>query len=83
VAHSTNEARTAQDSPLSDIVHYVQDPKFHYNDFASRETAISTFRIGDCSWEEHGFSLVNRLYPDIGSLLDEKFSASFGLTYFT
>lgn len=27
----------------------------------------------DYSWEDHGFSLVNRLYSDIGHLLDERF----------
>uniref|UniRef100_A0A8D2J2E1 Sestrin 3 n=1 Tax=Varanus komodoensis TaxID=61221 RepID=A0A8D2J2E1_VARKO len=29
--------------------------------------------LQDYSWEDHGFSLVNRLYSDIGHLLDEKF----------
>lgn len=27
----------------------------------------------DYSWEDHGFSLVNRLLPDMGQFLDEKF----------
>lgn len=27
----------------------------------------------DYSWEDHGFSLVNRLYSDIGHLLDDRF----------
>ncbi|XP_031567426.1 sestrin-1-like [Actinia tenebrosa] len=85
LAQSTAEVRTSQDSPLSDLARYLNDPKFHYKDFASREEreSISTFRIGDCSWEEHGFSLINRLYPDIGTILDEKFNITLGLTYFT
>lgn len=29
--------------------------------------------VQDFSWEDHGFSLVNRLYSDIGHLLDERF----------
>lgn len=29
--------------------------------------------VQDYSWEDHGFSLVNRLLPDMGQLLDEKF----------
>ncbi|KGL76796.1 Sestrin-3, partial [Tinamus guttatus] len=33
----------------------------------------------DYSWEDHGFSLVNRLYSDIGHLLDEKFRRVGGL----
>ncbi|NXG31878.1 SESN3 protein, partial [Dromaius novaehollandiae] len=33
----------------------------------------------DYSWEDHGFSLVNRLYADIGHLLDEKFRVVAGL----
>lgn len=30
----------------------------------------------DYSWEDHGFSLVNRLLPDMGQLLDEKFQVT-------
>ncbi|TKS72245.1 Sestrin-1 [Collichthys lucidus] len=30
-------------------------------------------RRRDYSWEDHGFSLVNRLYSDIGHLLDDRF----------
>lgn len=37
----------------------------------------------DYSWEDHGFSLVNRLYPDFGQLLDEKFQIAYNLTYNT
>lgn len=29
--------------------------------------------VQDYSWEDHGFSLVNRLLPDMGQFLDEKF----------
>lgn len=35
--------------------------------------------VQDYSWEDHGFSLVNRLLPDMGQFLDEKFQVS---TYF-
>lgn len=37
----------------------------------------------DYSWEDHGYSLVNRLYPDVGQLLDEKFHIAYNLTYNT
>ena len=33
--------------------------------------------VQDYSWEDHGYSLVNRLLPDMGQLLDEKFQVTF------
>lgn len=39
--------------------------------------------LQDYSWEDHGYSLVNRLYPDVGQLLDEKFQIAYNLTYNT
>lgn len=46
---------------------------------------VDSSRCGcqDYSWEDHGFSLVNRLYPDVGQLLDEKFQIAYNLTYNT
>lgn len=41
------------------------------------------FFFQDYTWENHGFSLVNRLYSDIGHLLDEKFRMVYNLTYNT
>lgn len=41
------------------------------------------FFLQDYSWEEHGFSLVNRYYPDIATLLDNKLSLTSNLTYNT
>ncbi|XP_068019702.1 sestrin-3-like isoform X2 [Melanerpes formicivorus] len=59
---------------------YMQDPDFGYQDFARRdENQTQVFRVQDYSWEDHGFSLVNRLYSDIGHLLDEKFRMVDGL----
>ncbi|KAF2984788.1 hypothetical protein EK904_003881 [Melospiza melodia maxima] len=58
----------------------MQDPDFGYQDFARRdEDQTQVFRVQDYSWEDHGFSLVNRLYSDIGHLLDEKFRMVDGL----
>ncbi|XP_068019703.1 sestrin-3-like isoform X3 [Melanerpes formicivorus] len=54
---------------------YMQDPDFGYQDFARRDEN----QTQDYSWEDHGFSLVNRLYSDIGHLLDEKFRMVDGL----
>lgn len=58
---------------------------FTYQDFSRRgaENVPSTFRIQDYSWDDHGFSLVNRLYNDVGVLLDLKYRAAYNLTYFT
>ncbi|MFT7811118.1 sestrin-2-like [Arapaima gigas] len=67
-----------------DVSRFVEDPEFAYQDFAPRgEQAPPTLRAQDYSWEDHGFSLMNRLYPDMGQLLDEKFQVVLGLTYHT
>lgn len=44
------------------IGRYVDDPNFTYQDFAKRgaENIPQTFRIQDYSWDDHGYSLVNR-----------------------
>lgn len=45
----------------ADIGHFVEDPTFLYQDFARRgEAEIPTFRVQDYSWDDHGYSLVNR-----------------------
>lgn len=69
----------------SGLVKYLEDPDFCYMDFAKQREIheIPTFRIQDYSWDDQGFSLANRLYPDIGSLLDEKFKVAYNLTYHT
>ncbi|XP_064413994.1 sestrin-3-like isoform X2 [Latimeria chalumnae] len=69
---------------MSDVSRYVEDPSFGYKDFARRgEDHLPTFRAQDYSWEDHGFSLVNRLYSDIGYHLDDKFRVVYNLTYNT
>jgi len=72
-------------SPKDESVRYVIDPDFVYTDFASRSTVseVATFRACDYSWEDHGFSLANRLYLDVGNLLDDKFTMAANLTYYT
>nr|XP_057904905.1 sestrin-3 [Doryrhamphus excisus] len=53
---------------------FITDPDFYYQDFARRDDDhFQVFRAQDYSWEDHGFSLVNRLYSDIGHLLDDRF----------
>ncbi|XP_062309363.1 sestrin-3 [Osmerus eperlanus] len=69
--------------PISKVSRFVEDATFGYQDFARRgEDNLPTFRAQDYSWEDHGFSLVNRLYSDIGLLLDEKFRTACDLTYY-
>ncbi|XP_055707534.1 sestrin homolog isoform X1 [Phlebotomus papatasi] len=67
------------------VCQYVEDAAFTYVDFAKRGSADmpTTFRVQDYSWDDHGYSLVNRLYNDVGYLLDAKFRAAYNLTYFT
>lgn len=69
-------------APPDLVLRLVEDPGFRYEDFAPRgEQAPPTMRAQDYSWEDHGFSLVNRLLPDMGQLLDEKFQVVSDLTY--
>uniref|UniRef100_A0A0C9QIJ9 Sesn_1 protein n=1 Tax=Fopius arisanus TaxID=64838 RepID=A0A0C9QIJ9_9HYME len=69
----------------SDIGLFIDDPTFIYQDFAKRGQLndIPTFRVQDYSWDDHGYSLVNRLYNDVGYLLDDKFKTAYNLTYYT
>ncbi|XP_028314575.1 sestrin-3 [Gouania willdenowi] len=58
----------------ADLSRFITDPDFCYQEFARREDdQFQVFRVQDYSWEDHGFSLVNRLYSDIGHLLDDRF----------
>lgn len=72
-------------TPRGDVSRYIQDSQFVYQDFAKRGelTDIPTFRVQDYSWDSHGFSLANRLYNEVGTLLDEKFKTAYNLTYNT
>ncbi|KPP64344.1 hypothetical protein Z043_117323 [Scleropages formosus] len=63
------------------IARFVEDATFGYQSFTRHDPP--TFRAQDYSWEDHGFSLVNRLYSDIGLLLDEKFRTVYNLTYYS
>ena len=41
------------------------------------------FYFQDCSWEEYGFSLLNELYSEVSTLLDQKFQTAYRMTYYT
>ncbi|XP_072303623.1 sestrin-2 isoform X2 [Eucyclogobius newberryi] len=71
-----------REAPPDMVRHLVEDPEFRYEDFAPRgEQCPTTMRAQDYSWEDHGYCLVNRLLPDMGQLLDEKFQVVSNLTY--
>jgi len=72
-------------SPKKDVLKFVLEPQFVYQDFAKRGCIeeIPTFRAQEYSWEDHGFSLANRYYSEIGTLLDDKFNCAYNLTYYT
>ncbi|XP_072102349.1 sestrin-2 isoform X3 [Mobula birostris] len=70
--------------PLTNLSCFVEDADFGYKDFSRRgEQPPPTLRAQDYSWEDHGYSLINRLYPEVGQLLDEKFQVVYNLTYNT
>ncbi|XP_047238803.1 sestrin-2 isoform X2 [Girardinichthys multiradiatus] len=69
-------------APPELMLYLVEDPEFRYEDFAPRgEQSPPIMRAQDYSWEDHGFSLVQRLLPDMGQFLDEEFQVVSNLTY--
>ncbi|XP_015340892.1 sestrin-2 isoform X1 [Marmota marmota marmota] len=79
-----SSADILEPSPHPDMLCFVEDPTFGYEDFTRRGAqAPPTFRAQDYTWEDHGYSLIQRLYPEGGQLLDEKFQAAYSLTYNT
>ncbi|XP_023587822.1 sestrin-2 isoform X3 [Trichechus manatus latirostris] len=80
----TPSADILEPSPRPDMLCFVEDPAFGYEDFTRQGAeAPPTFRAQDYTWEDHGYSLIQRLYPEGGQLLDEKFQAAYSLTYNT
>lgn len=73
----------ASSARASTMSHLVDKPDFVYADFVKFKESTQTFRASDYSWETHGFSIANRLYPEIGDSLDEKFTVAKEFTYNT
>ncbi|XP_056150664.1 sestrin-3 [Lampris incognitus] len=72
--HQTDMEEEEEMICFADPSRFITDPDFCYQEFAHREEDhFQVFRVQDYSWEDHGFSLVNRLYSDIGHLLDDRF----------
>ncbi|WAR08565.1 SESN3-like protein, partial [Mya arenaria] len=72
-------------APKKDVLKFIKEPDFVYQDFAKRSNAssIPSFRAQEYTWEDHGFSMANRYYSEIGTLLDDKFTCAYNLTYYT
>ncbi|XP_034847654.1 sestrin-1 isoform X3 [Mirounga angustirostris] len=70
-------------TPARDVSRHFEDTSYGYKDFSRHGMHVPTFRVQDYCWEDHGYSLVNRLYPDVGQLIDEKFHIAYNLTYNT
>ena len=69
--------------PESSFAHYLKDPTFRYKNYADRLDRNISLNVNEYSWEGYGFSLVDRFYPEMGQLLDEKFKVCESLTYNT
>ncbi|XP_069982326.1 sestrin-2 isoform X1 [Penaeus vannamei] len=65
--------------------HLSPNPEFIYVDFHKRgeKSPVPTIKSQDCSWEEHGFSLVSELYSEVADILDNKFKTAYNMTYYT
>ncbi|XP_065909041.1 sestrin-1-like [Dysidea avara] len=60
-----------------DLIKYLEDPNYSHEDIES----TSPLKDGEYSWEDHAYPLLDRLYPDSGYILDEKFTLAYNLTY--
>lgn len=71
-------------SKNGDLLHFVEDPEFMFEDFASRDPGlkIPTYVVQDYSWDDHGYSLMSRLYTEVAGMLDDKFQVTQGMTYY-
>ncbi|KAJ6660288.1 hypothetical protein lerEdw1_017988 [Lerista edwardsae] len=76
-------AEIEESAPTKDVSRHFEDTSYGYKDFSRHGMHVPTFHVQDYSWEDHGYSLVNRLYPDVGQLIDEKFQIAYNLTYNT
>ncbi|XP_060093930.1 sestrin-1 isoform X3 [Heteronotia binoei] len=70
-------------APTRDVSRHFEDTSYGYKDFSRHGMHVPTLHAQEYSWEDHGYSLVNRLYPDVGQLIDEKFHIAYNLTYNT
>lgn len=79
------DSDTSADNGLDpDVKPFVEDSGYSYLDCSRRQFAQqSSFILQEFSWDHHGYSLINRLFNDIGLLLDKKFKTAYNMTYYT
>lgn len=65
---------------VNDFSHYHGGVEMAHEDFNVKSADYKVFRLQEFSWEEHGYSLMNRYYPGAGDLLDDLFTETFNLT---
>lgn len=75
-----DEAGDVGKTPLTptngEVQGFLEDESMTYHEFREWLTSHkgSYFHFYDYSWQDHGYSIVNRLYMEFGDLLDEEFS---------
>lgn len=79
----TPSADILEPSPHPDMLCFVEDPASDMRTLPGEGLRRPHLRAQDYTWEDHGYSLIQRLYPEGGQLLDEKFQAAYSLTYNT
>lgn len=79
------DSDTSADNGLDpDVKPFIEDSGYSYLDCSRRQFAQqSSFILQEFSWDHHGYSLINRLFNDIGLLLDKKFKTAYNMTYYT
>lgn len=65
---------------VNDFSHYHGGVEMNHEDFNVKSQDYKVFRLQEFSWEEQGFSLLNRYYPGIGDQFDELFTETINLT---
>eukprot|EP01135_Chromosphaera_perkinsii_P006129 Nk52_evm1s413 gene=Nk52_evmTU1s413 len=56
------------------------DDNIAHSDFDVKSDQYPIFRSLDYSWQDHGYSLVNRFYPGIAHLIEEEFNVALEMT---
>ncbi|PRD23649.1 UNVERIFIED_CONTAM: Sestrin-1 [Trichonephila clavipes] len=82
---NTSDLPSALDAQFEcDMEKFIDDDiTFTRRAFSIADGHISDFIIQDCTWDDHAYSLLNRFYNDVGTILDEKFKVAYDLTYYT
>jgi len=66
---------------VTDFSHYHGGIDMEHEDFNVK--TLKVFRLQDYCWENQGYSLLNRYYPEAGDLFDDLFTETLNLTDYT